>query len=157
MNTQISLQVLLVLHIVGFTIMAGTIIADFSIQRRLNKYLISEKSKSVTILESTAGFPVLISIGVLLLLSTGIGMVVIFKGLVFNMLWFRIKMILVLLVLVNGAIILRRNAVKLKDLLVRNSAESNGAILALRSRMAIFHGTQLILFVAIFVLSVFRF
>jgi hypothetical protein len=157
MNAQTSLQLYLVLHIVGFTMMAGTIVADFVIRQRMNKYLITEKNRSVIILESAAAFPLLISIGALLLISTGVGMVIIFKGLVFSMLWFRIKMILVVLTVLNGAIIINRNTKKLKGLLNENSTHSNGAILALNGRMAIFYSAQIILLLSIFVLSVFRF
>ena len=37
------LQLLLVLHITGFTMMAGTVLADFAIFRRLSRYLIADK------------------------------------------------------------------------------------------------------------------
>jgi len=137
--------------------MAGTVIADYSIQRRMNKYLLSEKLKSITMLESAAGFPLLIGIGALLLISTGVGMVFIFKGVIASMLWFRIKMILVLMVLVNGGVILRRNAIKLKDLLLTNSAGNDGAIMALKGRISFFHSMEIILFIIIFVLSIFKF
>jgi len=156
MTSQTLLQLLLVLHLVGFTTMAGTVLADFSINRRLNKYLLSDKSKALSILEGTALFPALIGIGVVLLISTGIGMVIIFKGTVAAMLWFRIKMILVALVLINGAGILRKNGINLKLLLTENTGNNNGRILALKSRMTVAHSIQLVLFLSIFILSVFR-
>ena len=152
-----TLQLLLVLHITGFTMMAGTVIANISINRKLNKYLTSDKVKAMTILESTAGLPILIGIGAMLLLTTGIGMVFIFKSAVTSMLWFRIKMVLVLLILVNGAIIPRQNTAKLKVLLAEKSRESIGPIEILRNKMNFFELTQLLLFLSIFVLSVFRF
>lgn len=150
------LQILLVLHIVGFTIMAGTVLADFSINRRSNKYLLSDKLKALSILEATALFPALIGIGVGLIISTGIGMVIILKGAVTGMLWFKVKMILVLLVIVNGAGPLRRNAVNMRLLLSGNTGDNNGHILSLKSRMTVFHSVQLIFFIIIFVLSIFR-
>jgi len=150
------LQILLVLHIVGFTIMAGTVLADFSINRRSNKYLLSDKLKALSILEATALFPALIGIGVGLIISTGIGMVIILKGAVTGMLWFKVKMILVLLVIVNGAGPLRRNAVNMRLLLSGNTGDNNGRILSLKSRMTVFHSVQLIFFIIIFVLSIFR-
>jgi hypothetical protein len=156
MTSQTLLQLLLVLHLVGFTTMAGTVLADFSINRRLNKYLLSDRSKALSILEGTALFPALIGIGVVLLIFTGIGMVIIFKGTVAGMLWFRIKMILVVLVMINGAGFMRKNGLNLKLLLSENTGNNNGRILALKSRMTIFHSIQLILFLSIFILSVFR-
>ncbi|HWB93829.1 MAG TPA: hypothetical protein VG605_18345 [Puia sp.] len=147
----------LVLHITGFTMMAGTIVADFAINRRLGKYLIDDKLKAVSMLESSAAFPALIGIGALLLLTTGIGMVVVFHGTVAHMLWFRIKMILVVLVALNGALVLRRQAGRLKILLTQNSNGANGRILALNRNMTVFHVIELLLFLAIFILSVFQF
>ena len=151
-----TLQLLLVLHLTGFTMMAGTVLADFLIYRRLNKYLITDKPRVLTILEGVSGLPALIGVGAMLLLSTGIGMVILFKGTVTGMLWFRIKMILVLLILVNGALIPRRSTAKLKILLTK-TGESNRPIVLIGNRMGIFHTIQLLLFFIIFVLSVFRF
>lgn len=157
MNAQTSLQFYLVLHIVGFTLMAGIIIADFVIQQRMKKYLIAEKQRAVIMLETAAGFPLLIGVGAFLLVSTGIGMVIIFKGLVFNMLWFRIKIILVILAMLNGSIILKRSAIKLKVLLHENSVHNDGAILSLKGRMAFFHSIEILLLLIIFALSIFKF
>jgi hypothetical protein len=147
----------LVLHITGFTLMAGTIAADFAINRRLGKYLLTDKSKAMSMLEGAAGFPALIGIGGLLLLTTGIGMVVLFKGAVARMLWFRIKMILVVLVILNGSLILRRQAGRLRVLLTENGNGDNHRILALSRTMSVFHVIELLLFLLIFFLSVFQF
>jgi hypothetical protein len=157
MNSLTLLNVLLVLHVVGFTTMAGTVLADFTINRRSNKYLTSDKPKALSILEGTDLFPRLVGMGVGLLAITGICMVIILKGAVTSMLWFRIKMILVLLLVINGTGPMRKNAVNLKLLLSDNTGNNNGRILALKSRMTVFHSIQMILFLAIFVLSVFRF
>ena len=147
----------LVLHITGFTMMAGTIVADFAINRRLGKYLIQDKMKAVSMLESAAAFPALIGIGALLLLTTGIGMVIVFKGTVARMLWFRIKMILVVLVALNGALVLRRQGDKLRGLLAQSGNGTNGQILALSRTRSVFSVIELLLFLAIFILSVFQF
>lgn len=147
----------LVLHITGFTLMAGTIAADFAINRRLGKYLLNDKVKAMSMLESAAAFPPLIGIGGLLLLTTGIGMVIVFKGAIVRMLWFRIKMILVVLVAINGSLVLRRQASRLKVLLTDGNGGGNSKILALSRTMSIFHAIELLLFLVIFILSVFQF
>jgi len=157
MTSQTILQLLLTLHITGFTMMAGPIIADFSVRRRLNRYLAGDKPRAMAMLDTTAGFPRLIGIGALLLVTTGIGMVVLLKGVVVQMLWFRIKMILVVLVGVNGSVVPRQNAAKLKLLLAENAPASDDRIGVLKDRMSLFHTIQFLLFLTIFVLSVFRF
>ena len=156
MTSITLLNLFLVLHIAGFTAMAGTVLADFTINRRLNKYITSDKPKALSILEGTDFFTRMVGIGGGLLILTGIGMAIILKGAVTSMLWFKIKMILVLLVMVNGGAIMRKNAVNLKLLLSDNTGNSNGRILALKGRMTVFHSIQLILFLTIFILSVFR-
>lgn len=156
MTSITLLNLFLVLHVVGFTTMAGTVLVDFTINRRLNKYLTSDKLKALSILDGTDFFTRLIGIGGGLLILTGIGMAIILKGAVTSMLWFKIKMILVLLVMVNGGAIMRKNAVNLKLLLSENTGNNNGRILALKGRMTVSHSIQLILFLIIFILSVFR-
>jgi len=138
MTSPTFLQLDLVLHITGFTIMAGTILADFAISRRLDKYILSDRPKAITILETTAGLGRLIGIGAALLILTGIGMVIIYKGTIAQMLWFKIKMVLVLLVILNGP-------------------RSNDRISTLKARLTIFHSLELLLIFIIFVLSILRF
>jgi len=157
MTSQAFLNLDLVLHITGFTMMAGTILADFAVSRRLDKYIVSDKSKAITILDTTAGFGRLIGIGAGLLILTGLGMVSIFKGGVTQMLWFKIKMVLVLLVILNGTLILQRGSKTLKTLLLSDDPRSNDRISALKARLTIFHSLELLLFFIIFVLSILRF
>ena len=157
MTAQSLLELGLVLHITGFTIMAGIIFADFVINRRLNRYLPADKPKALGVMEGLEGFPRLIGIGAALLVVTGIAMVVIFKGVVAQMLWFRIKMVVVLLIILNGVLVVRRNSNRLMKLLQTNDDRNNGNILLLQQRLGIFHGIELLLFVIVFILSVFRF
>jgi len=151
------LQTLLVLHITGFTMMAGTVLADFTVFRRTSRYLIADKQKAVAILEGSAGFVVLISAGALLLITTGIGMVIVFKGAVASMLWFRIKMVLVILVVLNGAVLARRTMLKLRGTLLLNTNETDSQVTDLKRRLGYIYISQLILFLTIFILSVLKF
>ena len=157
MTSQAFLNLDLILHITGFTMMAGTILADFAVSRRLDKYILSDRPKAITILDTTAGFGRLIGIGAGLLILTGLGMVSIFKGGVTQMLWFKIKMVLVLLVILNGTLILQRGTKSLKTLLLSDDPRSNDRISSLKTRLTIFHSLELLLFFIIFVLSILRF
>ncbi|GGB00422.1 hypothetical protein [Puia dinghuensis] len=157
MTSQTFLQLDLVLHITGFTMMAGFILADFVINRRLTRYLLTDKPRAASVMESVAVFPRLIGIGAALLIVTGIAMVVIFKGVIAQMLWFKIKMLVVLLILLNGGIVLRRNSNRLKSLLQTNDDRHNGNILQVKQRLGVFQGVELLLFLIIFVLSIFKF
>jgi hypothetical protein len=157
MTSPTFLQLDLILHITGFTIMGGTILADFVISRRLDKYILSDRPKAITILETTAALGRLIGIGAALLILTGIGMVIIYKGTIAQMLWFKIKMVLVLLVILNGTLVLQRGGKTLRTLLVSNDAGTNDRISMLKARLTIFHSLELLLIFIIFVLSILRF
>jgi len=157
MNSQTLLNLSLIIHISGFTMMAGTIVADYVISRRLSKFILSDKQKAITVLDTTAGLGRLIGIGGALLLITGIGMVIIFKGTVAQMLWFKIKMFLVLLVILNGIGVLSRGTNQLRGLLEQNNTANNGRITALTGRLNVFHLLEIALFLIIFTLSVVRF
>lgn len=157
MNTQTFLSIDLVLHITGFTMMAGAILADYAIRRRMNTFLVTDKNRATSILESLDVLSRLMGLGGALLLVTGIAMLSIFKGTEAAMLWFKIKMVLVVLVALNGSIVLKRNSNRMKVLLQSGDDRNNGAILALKQRMGIFHSIELLLFLLIFILSVFKF
>jgi hypothetical protein len=147
----------LVLHITGFTLMAGTIAADFAITRSLGKYLLNDRIKALGMLDSAAIFPRLIGIGGLLLLLSGIGMVIVFKGVIARMLWFRIKMILVVLVALNGSLVMRKQGNRMRLLLGDNKAGTNGQLLSLNRTRSVFYVIELLLFLLIFILSIFQF
>jgi hypothetical protein len=155
MNTQTLLQLLLVLHITGFATMAGTVAADITIYRRLSKYLVADQGRALTMLDSSASFPVLIGISAAIILLTGFGMVSIIPAFT-GMVWFRIKMVLVLCIIINGAIVGRRLGNKLKGLL-NSSITNNVEIGMLKNRMSIMYLVQVLLFLAVFTLSVFKF
>lgn len=157
MNSQTFLNLALIIHISGFTMMAGTILADYVISRRLTKFIVSDKQRAIAVLDTTAGLGRLIGIGGGLLIITGIAMVIIFKGTVSQMLWFKIKMVLVLLVILNGIGVLQRGTGQLRKMLEPGSTANNGQITALKGRLNTFHFLEIILFLIIFILSVVRF
>ena len=125
-----TLLIYLVLHLVGFTMMAGAVLADFSINARLNKYLFTDKGRALVLLEGSLGLPRLTGIGAALLVLTGTAMTILLKDAVLQMTWFRIKMPLVLLIILNGIALARLRAIYI---------------------------LQLILFATVFVLSIFKF
>ncbi|MBS1664087.1 MAG: DUF2214 family protein [Bacteroidetes bacterium] len=157
MSTQSFLNFDLILHITGFTMMAGTILADFAINQKLNRYLITDKPRALSTLDITSAFPRLIGIGAALLITTGIAMVVIFKGTVAQMTWFKIKMVLVLLILLNGTLVLRRGSNQLRKLLQSNNPANDADILTLKSRINIALAFELLFFLTVFILSILRF
>lgn len=152
-----TLLIYLVLHLVGFTMMAGAVLADFSINARLNKYLFTDKGRALVLLEGSLGLPRLIGIGAALLVLTGTAMTILLKDAVLQMTWFRIKMPLVLLIILNGVALARPNALKLRRLLTEDTSAGNTRIGRIRDRLRAIYILQLILFATVFVLSIFKF
>lgn len=157
MNLQILLQTLLVLHLSGLVIMAGTTIVDYSVFKTFWKQIDRGEPSSAGLMEATSKFSRLIGIGAALLVLTGIGMMAITHGAFGEQLWFRIKFGLVIILILNGILAGRRQALKLKTVI-----ESSGATLAaeafvIRARLSRFYLVQLIIFFVIVFLSVFKF
>lgn len=155
MNPGTLLHVYLVLHITGFTIMAGTVLTSYFLNKRLGRYLASNSQAALGMLESAQGLLILISVGAIVLVLTGIGLVSLFRESVTSMLWFRIKMILVLLVIINGIALARPAVIRLKKMLTDHAM--SGSMEAVKNRLSNIYLLQLILFLIIFVLSVFQF
>jgi hypothetical protein len=106
-----------------------------------------------------AKIPALFGIGILLLIISGVTMMGITDGVFGEQIWFRIKFVLVLLIIVNGLAVGRGQGVRLRKIL---SGEKPGGyveerILKIKRNLSLFHIAQLSLFFAIFVLSVFKF
>jgi hypothetical protein len=155
MNSQTLIQLLLVLHITGFVTLAGIVVADTAIYGRLRKLLIADKNRAFTMLDSSASFGIIIRISALVVIATGIGMVSLVPGFS-GMLWFKIKMVLVLCIIINGAVVGQRLINRLKSRL-NTSVINNVEIEALKSRISLMYTVQLLLFVAVFTLSIFKF
>jgi type IV secretory pathway TrbD component len=104
MTTYYWLKVSLTFHLIGFTIAAGTTLTSFVMKRRLWNLLCYHQQKALPVLASLAVFPILTGSGIGMLLLSGFAMVyLIFAG----QLWFKIKLGLVLLALLNGLFITR--------------------------------------------------
>ncbi len=158
MDFQKTLASLLVLHLIGLVMMAGAVLADFSLRTRFNKYLLTDRPRALTLLEGSAALLPLIGGGALLLILTGTAMVIQLKGAVTQMVWFRIKMPLVILLVLNGSVLARRLGAQLYKLLsTQESAGNTNSIVAVRSRLRLVYIIQLLLFMSIFVLSIFKF
>lgn len=155
MSSYILLKISLLLHIIGIVIMAGTTFADYFTFRQMLKYLRQDAQKAIAVNVATARFSMLMGLGLALLILSGILMVAVYGHAFTTQVWFRVKMGIVLLILLNGLVIARPSMTKLRKLLP--AAEDSHEVSVLKKRISIFHITQLLLFIIVFVLSVFRF
>ncbi|HEX9511865.1 MAG TPA: hypothetical protein VF939_15345 [Puia sp.] len=154
------LQTGLVLHITGIIMMVGVSLAEFVASRQLWMFILTDKDKARTILRTTSSFSLLQGIGAVLIIAGGILMMAAFHGAIAGQLWFQVKMVLLLLILLNFLVIARPAKRKLRKLLngtTEAPAIGQEAIPAIKKRLTIFQATQLVLFWLIIVLAVFKF
>lgn len=157
MNTSIFLPALLILHLTGLTIMAGTTIVDFTIFKTFWKHFDDDTKKSKGILAGTSKSSTLIGIGAALLVITGIGMMALTHGVFGEQLWFRIKIGIVLVLMLNGIFFGRKQGEKLRMIMNNDSAYLTQQVSQIKANLSIFFTVQLILFFSIVFLSVFKF
>ena len=150
------LQSCLVLHITGIVLLAGTIFGNYIISRKFWSYIKVDKGKAMVVHSVALTLGRITGIGGAVILLTGIGMVAILHGAVGAQLWFRVKMILVLLIILNLLLFARPQNRKLKKILSAGD-HINNELGTIRPRMDLYYMIQLILLFSIFVLSVFRF
>jgi uncharacterized membrane protein SirB2 len=157
MTTLNFYHLALVIHITGFTMMAGITLADFVTTRQFWKQFATDKPKGIGINNAMAKFPKFFGIGIILLILSGVTMMAITNGAFGEQIWFQIKFGLVILIIVNGLAIGRRQGTKLRKLLASGNESIDAKLFKVKSRLNWFHTTQIILFTIIFLLSVFKF
>jgi hypothetical protein len=150
------LQVCLVLHITGIVLLGGTTLVNYIISMQFWSCVETDRNKAIVINSTTLTFEKITRIGGLLTILSGIGMVAILHGVVGAQLWFRIKMILLLLIILNALLFARPQNTKLNKLLLSGN-QTGTQLRPIKSKMDLYYAIQLMLLFTIFILSVFRF
>jgi len=152
-------HIALVAHIVGITIMAGTTFIDFITFKQFWKILSGDKAKSLVIEDILYKLQRFIGIGMLVIIISGVLMMVYLHQVWGQQTWFRVKMGMLILIVINGLVIRRRMGSGLKKLLSEGSSGSsfNAKLSGLRRNITTVHLFQMLFFTIIFVLSVFKF
>jgi uncharacterized membrane protein len=159
MNSLALLNTALVFHITGIALIAGSTLLDFITISRFWKRYYTNKSDALVMREVSQVFPVVARIGIALLVLSGIAMMAIMHGVYGQQTWMRIKIGLVVLVILNLLLIGRRNGSRLFKLLndERNGTDRTTELEKVKTAARLFHLSQLVLFLVIFTLSVFKF
>ncbi|NIG54762.1 hypothetical protein [Chitinophaga sp. Cy-1792] len=146
----------LVLHVAGITLMAGTSFIDLIAFHTFRKAYSRDNKESLAMIAFLNKLQHFLGIGMGLILLSGIIMMAKMHEIWGAQLWFRIKMILLLLVIFNG-LGLRRVLGNRLNKLVALSSPQGGEWARLTTSFYLVEIIQLILFVLIFTLSVFKF
>lgn len=146
----------LTLHLTALVLMAGTTLVDYLAYASFWKSF-EQQEKPTALVGLMAKLPRVTGIGAALLILSGIGMMALTHGVFGEQLWFRIKFGLVILVIINSLLIGRRQGVKLRKMLDAGKPVFTGEMNSTRAIINRFHLSQLLLFLLIIFLSVFKF
>ncbi|WP_342085610.1 hypothetical protein [Dyadobacter sp. OTU695] len=149
----------LVMHIVGITLMAGATAVEYITFRQFWKTIPSDKGKGMVIWRTISDYQKMMGIGMLIIIIGGVVMMYYLHEAWGAQLWFRIKFGLVILVIINGLGIRRILGSRLSKLLaaMRPVYERTPSTLRIRGYIQVVHWIQLVLFLAIYILSIFKF
>jgi hypothetical protein len=147
----------LVSHIVGITIMAGATFIDFVTFNQFWKVYAGDKPQGLVLGNMTLKLQRFMGIGMLLIILSGVGMMYYLHQVWGQQLWFRVKMIILLLIIVNGLGLRRMVGSRLKRILSGDCQQFSEQLSGLRGKVLAIHYFQFVFFVIIFFLSVFKF
>src|SRR5687767_7283191 len=152
-------QIALVTHIIGLTTLAGSTLVAYVLTKQFWAQYARDKVKAIAIHEAGSKFPMLFAIGILLLILSGVTMMTITRGAFGKQLWFQIKFGLIITVILNGLAVGRRQGSRLTKILSEEvqGVNSKEKLIKIKSNIRGFHISQLIFFLIIFTLSVFKF
>ena len=157
MKEYLILRILLAFHLAGLTIMAGTTIIDFVTFKTFCRLMGEDTNKASGLLPLMSVYGGLVRVGAVILMLTGASMFILLNGIWWQQLWFKIKMGLVVLLILNGMLVGNKNGIKLRSMaceglpdLVRRTAD-------VRDNLNRFYITQLVIFSLIILLSAIKF
>jgi hypothetical protein len=158
MNTQTILQITLVLHLIALTMAVGITIANAVAFKQFWKLYDKNKEYGLSAFRAITKFQLLGIFGLALLILTGTIMLWLFQWTLVDLIWFKIKLFLVMLLFVNGFTMGRTTTMKLQSLLSKEKQldKLEPDTTQLRKHLQIFQLTQLSLFILIIILAVFR-
>jgi hypothetical protein len=152
-------KIAMFLHFIGFIGAIGITLVTFLAYKQFWKLYKKDKEQGLAAFRAFKSLQVVGLIGLALILAAGITMLGILNWNLVHLVWFQIKLGLVLLIFVNGFTLGRVTTLKLQDLIAQNevSIDSMSDIDKLRKQLQSFQVIQLLIFVLIIFLSVFQF
>jgi len=157
MDTLFILQVCLILHLTGLALMAGTTAVDFIIFNNFCKKFEFKKEKSLALLEIMSKLSVLLIAGAILLIVSGTGLFIVTHGVFAEQLWFKFKMGLIVVLILNGSFFGGRQGSKLKNMVRERGTDLNSKIKVVTLKLKLFYTFQAAIFFTIIILAIFKF
>lgn len=156
MKMYFILRVLLALHITGIVIMAGTTMIDYLTFKTFWKFADQGDGRSLSLIPLMAKYGAFIRTGAATILLTGITLLILERS-AWRDTGFKIKMVLVVLLVLNGLLVGNKQGHQLRDTVTAHSADFIQHTASIRESMSRFYPLQLTLFFLIILVSVIRF
>ncbi len=147
-------RILLVLHLSGLTIMAGTTVVDYFTFKTFCRLANAGNNREQGLLPIMARYGELVRIGAAILIFSGLTMLVL-KNSVWLEKWFPIKIGLVVLLLLNGIFVGNNLGLKFRKMIV-DTAATVEQLTDIKGSLNLFYLAQLTIFLLIIMVSVVR-
>jgi hypothetical protein len=152
MKTFMIIRFLLAIHISGLVVMAGTTVIDYVTFRTFLESSDQGKKESRSLLPLMSKYGAMVRAGGAILLVSGLAMWALSDG-VWQQLWFKIKIALVILLILNGALIGNKNGVAFRKMITENASDFTEQSFEVRKVLNRFYISQLFLFSLIILAS----
>lgn len=150
-------QVLLVLHLSGLVLMAGTTITEWVVFRSFVSLLTKQDKAALSLFRLLSGLGRLLLAGGVVLLLSGIGLTTLSEGVYLQQFWLQVKLGLILLLPLNGLLVGSPQMKQLRNSLLSEGIGLHVAVHSAVTKLTLFHSSQLVLFLTIIILAVFKF
>ena len=147
-------RILLVLHFCGLTIMAGTTVVDYFTFKTFCRLANVGDNREQGLLPIMSRYGELVRIGAAILIFSGLTMLILEKG-VWLEPWFKIKIALVVLLVLNGMFVGNSLGLKFRKMII-DSAATAEQITDIKRSLNLFYLAQLTIFLLIIMVSVIR-
>jgi hypothetical protein len=152
MNTLRLLQSLLVIHLAGLVLMAGTDAVSFVAFKKLSNALHEDQTAVKFYIKKLLGLSSLLPLGGILLILSGVGLLIITHT--YGQLWFQLKMGVVVALISNGFLFGARQELKIKQILSMPDGQIHLQLRQPLAKLRIFYVIQLTLYGLAVILAV---
>lgn len=149
----------LFVHIIGITCIAGGSVGGLVLENQIWKHVHASPEKVSVLGPLMSKYPIIIQSGTLLMLISGLIMLGATHWVMVDQWWFIIKMILVVALVLNGMLVAKPTAEKLRKLIpqIVHGEPLQFEVQRLKKRMMIFHISEITMLLIVYLLAVFRF
>lgn len=147
MKRQFIIRGLMILHVIGIVIMAGTTLIDYLTFHTFWKLAGPGDDRSLGLLPLMAQYGAFIRTGAVMLMITGVALLVLQKTNWRRQFWFKIKLGLFFLLLLNGILVGNTQGHRFRQTVTAHAADFAEYTQELRKKLNIFYSVQLTLFI----------